>query len=112
MKKTITILLFFALFATARSQYISVANPAGMTTIYTDLNLAIQDAEPGSTLYLSGGGFLLNDATKITKKLNIIGVGYRPDNDNAAGNTVIGGNLYFEENADHSVQMQLKLRKS
>jgi len=89
-------------FLPAHAQQIAVVSPANATTLYNDLNLAIRDAQAGSTIYLPGGGFQVNDSTKITKKLTLMGVGHRPDNDNADGSTIIGGNLFFEGGADNS----------
>jgi hypothetical protein len=95
------------------AQQISVVNLQGATVLYTDLNLAIQGAAAGSTIYLSGGGFQINDSSKITKKLTIIGIGHRPDNDNANGNadgnTVVSGNFFFNGGSDNSALMGLHL---
>jgi hypothetical protein len=94
-----------------KAQQIAVVSPSpeDATTLYTDLNLAIKGAANGSTIYLSGGGFQINDTTRITKKLTIIGIGHRPDNDNADGNTIVSGNLQFEEGSDNSVLMGVYL---
>ncbi|MDR1119304.1 MAG: hypothetical protein LBM08_00125, partial [Dysgonamonadaceae bacterium] len=43
------------------------------------------------------------------KKLAIIGIGHRPDNDNADGSTMIGGNLFFEGGANSSALMGVYL---
>jgi len=96
--------------AYANAQQIAVVGPNGATTsLFTDLNLAIQKADAGSTIYLSGGGFQVNDTTKITKKLTIIGVGHRPDNKNADGNTNVSGNFWFEGGSDGSAVLGLYL---
>ena len=60
--------IFFLIAALAavvavNAQQISVVSPGGTTTLFTDLNLAIQGAETGSTIYLPSGGFQINDAT-------------------------------------------------
>ena len=103
-------IIAIAAVAYANAQQISVVSPSGTTTLYTDLNLAIQGAQAGSTVYLSGGG-LVSDTTKIKKKLTIIGLGHRPDNDknNADGNTDVSGNLWFEGGSDGSAVMGLYL---
>jgi hypothetical protein len=93
----------------ASAQQISVVSPAGATSVYTDLNLAITGAETGSTVYLSGGGFQVSDETKITKKLSIIGIGHKANNDNANGYTTVSGNLFFEGGSDNSVVMGVYL---
>ncbi|MDR1593492.1 MAG: hypothetical protein LBS43_03260 [Prevotellaceae bacterium] len=110
MKKVLlTWMAIFAAIVAADAQQISVVAPNNATTLYTDLNLAIQGAAAGSTIYLSGGGFQINDSTKITKKLTIIGIGHKPNNDNADGNTVVSGNLFFEGGANNSAVMGLYL---
>ena len=93
----------------ANAQTISVVAPGGATSIHTDLNLAILQAPAGSTLYLSGGGFQAHDSVKITKKLTIIGIGHRPDNDNADGNTNVSGNLFFNAGSDGSALLGVYL---
>ena len=110
MKKSIlTLVIAIATVMIAQAQQISVVSPQGATQIYTDLNLAIQGADAGSTLYLSGGGFQINDTTSISKRLSIIGVGHRIDNDNADGSTVISGNIHFAQGADNSALMGVHL---
>ena len=102
MKKTLTILFFLAISTFSYAQQIAVVAPGGATSIYTSLDNAVKEAAAGSTIYLSGGGFQINDSTKITKKLNIIGIGHRPNNDNADGNTNVSGNLFFEGGSSNS----------
>jgi hypothetical protein len=51
----------------------------------------------------------VSDTTKITKKLTIIGIGHRPDNDNADGSTSVSGNFFFEGGSDNSALMGLYL---
>ena len=107
-----TIISFFAAFAVSlavHAQQITVVTQYGITSLFTDLNLAIQSAQAGSAIYLSGGGFQVNDTTKITKKLTIIGIGHRPDNDNADGNTNVSGNFFFNGGSDGSAVMGLWL---
>jgi hypothetical protein len=110
MKKVfLTWMAIFAAIVAANAQQISVVAPSGATTLYTSLDTAITQAAAGSTLYLSGnlsgGGFQVKDETKITKKLTIIGIGHKPDNDNADGFTLISGNLFFEGGASNSALM-------
>jgi hypothetical protein len=110
MKKVfLTGMASLAAIVAVNAQQISVVAPGGATALYTSLDTAIVKAAAGSTIYLSGGGFQVNNATKITKKLTIIGIGHRADNDNADGNTVVSGNLFFNENSDNSALMGLYL---
>jgi hypothetical protein len=96
----------------AHAQQIAVVTPQGATSIYTDLNLALQGAAAGSTIYLSGGGFQANDSVKINKRLTIIGIGHKPNNDNADGNTSVSGNLNFVAGSDNSAVMGIYLSEN
>jgi hypothetical protein len=101
--------VFTAMTAALNAQTISVVAPDNTTTLYTSLDTAIIKAAAGSTIYLSGGGFQIKDETKITKKLTIIGIGHKADNDNADGNTVVSGNFFFENGTSNSAVMGLYL---
>ena len=102
MKRNIFIAV--ALFATmaANAQNIAVVNPSNETTVYQTLDEAVTGADPGSIIYLPGGGFQIKNETKITKKLTIMGVSHRGDTDNADGATVIAGNLNFDKGSSGS----------
>lgn len=88
--------------AMATAQQISVVTEGGATTLYENLADAINGAEPGSVIYLPGGGFPIADSVKITKRLTIIGIGHKYNNDNVDGATIIAGNLFFNEGSDRS----------
>ena len=76
--KKIIFTLFLAIMATTGlyAQQISVVSSGGTTSLYRTLQEAIEGAEPGSVIYLPGGGFPISDDVKITKKLTIIGIGH------------------------------------
>lgn len=79
MKKTTFIgllLLFTAVCSGVSAQQITVITKEGTASAYLDLNLAIQKAASGSTLYLPGSDLHINDSVKITKPINIVGVGH------------------------------------
>ena len=84
------------------AQQIAVVSENGKTSICESLEQAIETATNGSVIYLSGGGFQISDAIVITKKLCIIGVGYKAKSGNVDGSTNIGGNLRFGENSHGS----------
>lgn len=84
------------------AQNISVVNSGGSTKLYRTLQAAIEGADPNSVIYLPGGGFSIADSVKITKKLTIIGIGHKAKNDNVDGNTMINGNLFFNEGSSGS----------
>ena len=88
--------------AMATAQQISVVTEGGATTLYETLADAINGADPASVIYLPGGGFPIADSVKITKKLTIIGIGHKYNNDNVDGATIIAGNLFFNEGSDRS----------
>ncbi len=103
MKKLI-LTFVFVIVATlaAMAQQISVVSTTGGTTLYRTLQEAIQGADPGSVIYLPGGGFPISDEVKITKKLTIIGIGHKSNTDNVDGITTISGNLFFNEGSSGS----------
>ena len=106
MRKIIFI-LFVALMTavSTQAQQISVVSPNGTTSLHRTLQEAIEKAVGGSVIYLPGGGFTISDEVKITKKLTIIGIGHKSDNDNADGVTTITGNLWFDEGSSGSAVM-------
>lgn len=106
MKRILSLIAVTLLtFTAATAQRISVVTESGATSIYRTLQQAIEGADPGSTIYLPGGGFSIADSVKITKKLTIIGIGHKSDNENADGSTIISGNLWFNENSSGSAVM-------
>lgn len=105
MKRTI-ISVFVALLATVTVQAQQIAVVSGSTTtMYQTLAEAIEGATDGCTIYLPGGGFQIADETKITKQVTIIGIGHKSQSENADGNTVISGNLFFNEGSSGSAVM-------
>ena len=108
MKKLI-FTLFVAFMATValRAQQIAVVNTNGVTKLFRTFPDAINEADPGSVIYLPGGGFTISDDVKITKKLTIIGIGHyvKSENPNVDGNTSIAGNLWFNEGSSGSAVM-------
>lgn len=91
--------------ATATAQQIAVVSEGGETSVFTTLQAAIEGAAPGSVIYLPGGSFSIADSVKITKRLTIIGIGHRSDNDNVDAKTWVAGNLWFNEGSSGSAVM-------
>ena len=87
------------------AQNISVVAANGSTKLYRTLQAAIEGADPNSVIYLPGGGFPIADSVKITKKLTIIGIGHKSNNENADGVTTISGNLFFNQGSSESAVM-------
>lgn len=104
-RKVIILLLALFAFTAAQAQQISVVSTSGSTHLYSTLKEAIDGASSGSVIYLPGGGFPVGDTVKITKKVTIIGIGHKSNNDNVDGNTIIGGNLWFNQGSSGSAVM-------
>lgn len=105
-KKIFSLLIAMVAAATSvQAQTITAVAPNGATTLYQSLSEAIKRADPGSILYLPGGGFPTGDDDVITKKLMIMGIGHKAINDNADGITTIVGNLRFGKGSDGSSVM-------
>lgn len=91
--------------ASAVAQQIAVVSENGETSVYQTFEAAINGANPGSVIYLPGGSFSLPDSVKISKRLTIIGIGHRSDNDNVDAKTWVAGNLWFNEGSSGSAVM-------
>lgn len=87
------------------AQNIAVVAANGSTKLYRTLQAAIEGADPNSTIYLPGGGFTIADSVKITKRLTIIGIGHKSNNNNVDGVTTISGNIFFNEGSSGSAVM-------
>ena len=107
MRKRIILAAIAAIMGTAvaMAQQIAVVSENGTTDVYQTLQEAIEGASDGSVVYLPGGGFQIADSVKITKRLSIIGIGHKAKNENADGNTVISGNLFFNAGSSGSSVM-------
>ena len=106
MRKRIILAAFAAFMGiAAMAQQIAVVSESGATSVYQTLTEAIEEADPGSVIYLPGGGFQIHDSVKITKRLSIIGIGHKAKNENVDGNTTIAGNLFFNEGSSGSSVM-------
>ena len=91
--------------AVAQAQQISVVSSNGATTLYSTLKDAIEGASEGSVIYLPGGGFPISDDVKITKKLTILGIGNKANTENVDGNTILNGNIFFNQGSSGSALM-------
>ena len=89
----------------AFAQQIALVKKNGTTTVCQTLKQALDEANNGSVIYLPGGGFQIHDSVKIEKKVSIVGIGYKPKSENADGNTVISGNLFFNAGSSGSSVM-------
>ena len=107
MKKSfiLTAIAVLLAVASATAQQIAVVSEGGETSIFQTFQAAIECADPGSVIYLPGGGFPLSDEVKITKRLTIIGIGHKSNNDNVDGVTTISGNIFFNEGSSGSAVM-------
>lgn len=104
MKKAIITFLVLMTAIVVKAQQIAVVDGNGRTNVYQTLPEAIKGATDGSTIYLPGGGFQMgNDSIK--HRVTIIGVGHKPLSENVDGNTVISGELCFNEGSSGSAVM-------
>jgi hypothetical protein len=101
-KKLFSLCVAFAWTVALMAQQISVVSPSGSTQVFKTLQAAIEGASYGSVIYLPGGGFNIDDSVKVTKKLTIIGIGHKANGENVDGNTMIYGNLFFNEGSSGS----------
>lgn len=103
--KRIIFSLFFAVMAamTVNAQQIAVVS-GGSTTLCQTLKEALNASRNGSVIYLPAGGFQIgNDSIRC--KVTIIGVGHKAASNNADGNTVISGELCFNQGSSGSAVM-------
>ncbi len=106
MKKVVLSLVLMIAAVAVSAQQIAVVSSSGNTTMYQTLAEAISGASSNSVIYLPAGGFQISDDVKITnKKLTILGVTHKANSDNAEGNTIISGNLFFNSGSDNSAVM-------
>ena len=108
MKKKLFILCAALVWTVAlMAQSIAVVTANGITTLVRTLDeaIAVVNENDGCVVYLPGGGFPVSDDSKITKKVTIIGIGHKANNDNVDGITTISGNLWFNEGSSGSAVM-------
>lgn len=105
MKKIVLSLVLMIAAVAVSAQQIAVVTSSGSTTMCQTLADAISKAGNNSVIYLPAGGFQVPDDAKITHKITIVGVTHKANSDNAEGNTIISGNLYFNEGSSNSCVM-------
>lgn len=104
MKRTVLIFMF-AMMAMVYSQAQQIAVVTGnSTTLCQTLKEALDAARNGSVIYLPAGGFQIG-TDSIKRKVTIIGVGHKANSNNADGNTVISGELCFNQGSSGSAVM-------
>lgn len=105
MKRIVFFLLATCFAVCINAQQIAVVDGSGQTSVYYSLDEAIGGATDGCTIYLPGGGFQVKGETRINKRVTIMGIGHRPETDNADVNTVISGDVHFAPGSDGSAIM-------
>jgi len=102
MKKQLLLLVLMVAFAAVcNAQRIVVLHSATGVSAFSGASPfvdAYNAAQPGDTLYLSGGSFALPDT--VNKRLSIFGAGYHPNFTPATNLTQLEGNLVLGPNAD------------
>ncbi|HDR89778.1 MAG TPA: hypothetical protein ENN63_09165 [Bacteroidetes bacterium] len=103
MKKLILLIVAAGLFIQTTAQQTVVRQNQGTAAVYggaTPLIDAYEEAQPGDTLYLSGGSFAAPNL--IDKQLVIFGAGFHPDSTQATSPTSISNTSFLVgENADN-----------
>lgn len=106
MKKILFLILSIVLMTQAnnvQAQKITVEQANGSVSFFQDLNKAILAASDGASIYLSAGNYMLNDSVKISKRINLFGVGYNSKTE--GGISFIAGNIHLNTGSDESVIM-------
>jgi hypothetical protein len=80
-----TAFLFLLSFGVNAQNLIAVQN-GGSPTFYTDLDVAITNAQDGDTLYIPGSSY---KSITINKRLHLVGVGHHPDSTSATSRSII-----------------------
>jgi hypothetical protein len=105
MKKPIFILVFMVAFAiVTNAQRVVALHSSNGTSVFSGVSPfvdAYNAAQPGDTIYLSGGSFA--NPPLIDKKLMIFGAGYNPNFTSATNPTLLTGNFTLGENSDNTV---------
>lgn len=104
MKKILSVVVALVATMSVSAQRIVVVTGSNTKTCQT-LKDAIDGSSNGSVIYLPGGGFQIHDSVKITKRVTIMGIGHKALSENADGNTVISGNLWFNAGSSGSAVM-------
>ena len=99
----LTLVLALVAIVNMKAQQIAVVKD-GQTTMCQTLGEAIKGAKDGSVIYLPAGGFQINKDS-IKTRVTIIGVGHKQDSNNADGNTVVYGEICFNEGSSGSAVM-------
>lgn len=92
MKPKHFIVYFLALLFSmnAKSQSVIALDHNGLSTFFTDVQVAVNNAVSGDIIYLPGGSF---PGFNVDKKLTIIGAGFSPDSTIATTRTIITGDI-------------------
>ena len=104
MKKILSVVVALVATMSVSAQRIVVVTGSNTKTCQT-LKDAIDGSSNGSVIYLPGGGFQIHDSVKITKRVTIMGIGHKALSENADGNTVLSGNLWFNAGSSGSAVM-------
>lgn len=96
------IFLLSFLFTEAQVASIVVCKKSGNAfSSYQHLDSAIMAASSGDYIYIPGGTFSIS--VPISKRLNLIGVGFNPDSNQATGVSIINGDIVMSSGSDSSI---------
>lgn len=87
MKPILSCIAALLLYGTmAAQQTVFTVEHSGSTSVYTNLDTAIQNAQSGDFIYLPGG--IINFSGTISKSLNLVGAGFFADSTVATSQTI------------------------
>lgn len=105
MKKSILFMVFIVAFAASvNAQRVVALHSAGGVSVFSGPSPFVEAynaAQPGDTIYLSGGVFA--NPPLFDKRLLIFGAGYHPNFTTATNPTMLTGHFNLGENSDNSV---------
>ncbi len=102
MRKIIMFFLVFAAkYSIAQQPQIARVSATNVTTIYTDLKQAINDAIDDDFIYIPGAAYTYDSIT-IKKRIHIIGTGHYPDSTISTGISQLNLNVFFVQGSNGS----------
>lgn len=100
MKPILSCIAALLLYGTmAAQQTVFTVEHSGSTSVYTNLDTAIQNAQSGDFIYLPGG--IINFSGTISKSLNLVGAGFFADSTVATSQTIFPQTLNLTAGASN-----------
>lgn len=107
--KNIYFLFILVISTNSKAQNLITVQNGSSTRFYTQLQTAIDAANSGDTIYVSGG---LYPSVTINKTLHIIGTGHNPDSTKESLITTIQGAINFNQGSEYGSLTGLDIQGS